>query len=94
MLGRILGCSTYGRAELLSEALHPEVAADYVGSGAIFATPTKQSEAQGLQHLLLLRKQLEELRPVPLVAIGGAGASDRAWRGVEPRWIWRRRRSA
>ena len=75
---RILGCSTYGRVDLVSEALHPEVQADYLGSGAIFATPTKPSEAKGLEHLALL-KQLA--RPVPLVAIGGAGAFPTRLRG-------------
>lgn len=44
--GRILGCSTYGRPDLVSAALHPEVNADYLGSGAIFTTPTKASEAK------------------------------------------------
>ena len=43
---RILGCSTYGRPELVEAALNEEVKADYLGSGAIFATPTKASEAK------------------------------------------------
>ncbi|CAJ1440244.1 unnamed protein product [Effrenium voratum] len=46
LCSRILGCSTYGRPELVSKALHPEVRADYLGSGAVFATRTKQSEAK------------------------------------------------
>lgn len=77
---RILGCSTYGRAELVREALHPEVRADYLGSGAVFATATKQSSVpKGIEHLKPLRdliSQEADQRHVPLVAIGGIGTSN------------------
>lgn len=74
---RILGCSTYGRPELVREAPSPEVRADYLGSGAIFPTPTKPgSTAKGLEHLRPLRRLVGDVaggRPVPVVAIGGVG---------------------
>mmetsp|Transcript_139269 Transcript_139269/g.197188 ORF Transcript_139269/g.197188 Transcript_139269/m.197188 type:complete len:234 (+) Transcript_139269:19-720(+) len=87
---RILGCSTYGRPDLVERALAPEVRADYLGSGAIFATPTKRSSsAKGLDHLPELRKQVDkqaEGRHVPIVAIGGVdakSAADCVRRGVD-----------
>ncbi|CAK0848045.1 unnamed protein product [Prorocentrum cordatum] len=74
---RILGCSTYGRPDLVREALHPEVRADYLGSGAIFATSTKHSSVpKGIEHLPGLRRLVAEEaagRTVPIVAIGGVG---------------------
>mmetsp|Transcript_53915 Transcript_53915/g.101054 ORF Transcript_53915/g.101054 Transcript_53915/m.101054 type:complete len:262 (-) Transcript_53915:4-789(-) len=79
---RILGCSTYGRPDLVERALAPEVRADYLGSGAIFATPTKRSSsAKGLGHLPELRKHVDAQvagRYVPIVAIGGVDASSAA----------------
>lgn len=72
---KILGCSTYGRADLVREALHPEVSADYLGSHAIFPSPTKhQSTAKGVTALSEVRRHvLAEAgsRVVPLLAIGG-----------------------
>lgn len=74
---KILGCSTYGRADLVREALHPDVRADYLGSGAIFASPTKHSSvAKGVEHLPELRRTVQveaEGRAVPIIAIGGVG---------------------
>mmetsp|Transcript_67914 Transcript_67914/g.182855 ORF Transcript_67914/g.182855 Transcript_67914/m.182855 type:complete len:278 (+) Transcript_67914:72-905(+) len=79
---RILGCSTYGRADLVREALSPEVRADNLGSGAIFGSPTKQSSVpKGVEHLGPLRKVvLEEAagRSVPIIAIGGVGLESAA----------------
>jgi len=79
---RILGCSTYGRADLVCEALHPEVRADYLGSGAVFATSTKQSSVpKGIEHLMPLRALISQeagQRDVPLVAIGGVGTTNAA----------------
>ncbi|CAE8656280.1 unnamed protein product, partial [Polarella glacialis] len=83
----ILGCSTYGRPDLVRAALHPEVRADYLGSGAVFPTATKHSSvAKGVEHLIELRRLVTAEaggRHVPLVAIGGvdvdtAGACVRA----------------
>lgn len=72
---KILGCSTYGQTDLVREALHPEVCADYLGSGAVFASPTKhKSTAKGVSHLPELRKLVAAeagSRQVPLIAIGG-----------------------
>lgn len=77
---RILGCSTYGRAELVRKALHPEVRADYLGSGSVFATATKQSSVpKGVEHIMPLRNLISKeagQRDVPLVAIGGVGAGN------------------
>lgn len=72
---KILGCSTYGREDLVREALSPEVRADYLGSGAIFGSPTKhKSTAKGIDHLAGLRKLVKSVagsRTVPICAIGG-----------------------
>jgi len=79
---RILGCSTYGNPELVREALHPEVRADYLGSGSVFATATKQSSVpKGIEHIMPLRDLIRQeagQRNVPLVAIGGIGTSNAA----------------
>lgn len=70
---KILGCSTYGRADMVREALHSDVSADYLGSGAVFSSPTKQCDLKGVQHLSELRRLImaETNRTVPLLAIGG-----------------------
>lgn len=77
---KILGCSTYGRADLVREALHPEVSADYLGSHAIFPSPTKhKSIAKGVEALGTLRKLVTVeagSRVVPLLAIGGVDADN------------------
>lgn len=72
---KLLGCSTYGRADLVRAAMHPDVKADYLGSGLIFPSPTKhKSTAKGVEHLRELRKVVAREagpRAVPVLAIGG-----------------------
>lgn len=79
---RILGCSTYGRPELVRKALASEVRADYVSSGTVFASTTKPGNTpQGVQQFATLRQIIEEeagIREVPLVAIGGITAENAA----------------
>ena len=66
---RILGVTVYGSAALLRDAV--AAGADYVGTGAVFGSSTKESAAQnGLESLASLRRCPEAAR-LPVVAIGG-----------------------
>lgn len=72
---KLLGCSTYGQPDLVRQAMHPGVRADYLGSGLIFPSPTKhKSTAKGVEHLPELSRVIASeagARIVPLLAIGG-----------------------
>ena len=72
---KLLGCSTYGRPDLVREAMHPDVRADYLGSGLIFPSSTKHAAtAKGVDHLPDLRRVVASeagSRMVPILAIGG-----------------------
>jgi thiamine-phosphate pyrophosphorylase len=63
-IGTILGCS----ANTLAEAKAARAAgADYLGVGAVFPTPTKDSPATGLDII----KKIKKISGLPVVAIGG-----------------------
>jgi len=72
---RLLGCSTYARPDLVREAMRPDVRADYLGSGAVFGSPTKHKcTSKGVDHLSELSRVIAfeaGSRKVPLLAIGG-----------------------
>jgi thiamine-phosphate pyrophosphorylase len=71
--GKIIGVSTHSLTQA-GEAI--EGGADYIGLGPVFETKTKtKTKADPVVGIDLIRK-VQELSPVPVIAIGGIGESN------------------
>jgi thiamine-phosphate diphosphorylase len=82
---KILGVTLdLAHPESVAEAVLPPVNADYLGSNAVFPTPTKDTAAYGMQGLteateLIAAAAATVGRPaIPLVAIGGVSVANGA----------------